>query len=203
MQPAASIAVRLIQMPWGRTTLLLNRVIAIVVATLILPLWANADDAIPIGTKSACMKGPLAEFGQYIGNWKIEDATLNRDGSGWSAGAGARWNFVCIGEGSAIQDFWMPNDGPVGTNLRTYNAESGSWDIAWTIKGMNGFAHIEAKTIGNGNIEMRHKTQIPDPVRKITFYPASADSWNWKLEISTDEGENWTEIYRIKASRMP
>lgn len=162
---------------------------------------AAQDDSIPVGSKDACMQGPLAEFGQYIGDWDIEDSQLSQDGSGWTPGAGARWNFICLGDGTAIQDFWLPNGGPVGTNLRTYNAETESWDIAWAVKGLPGFAHIQAESDENGNIVMMYKSPIPDPPRKITFFPADADGWNWKLEISADGGGKWTEVYRIKASR--
>lgn len=158
-------------------------------------------ESIPTGSPDACMDGPLAQFGQYIGDWDIEDSRLSQDGSGWTPGAGARWNFVCLGNGTAIQDFWLPNGGPVGTNLRTYNATTASWDIAWAIKGQPGFAHIQAEKSGNGNIVMMYKSPIPDPLRKITFFPAHADGWNWTLEISSDGGEKWTEVYRIKASR--
>ena len=100
---------------------------------------AAGGQAIPVSDKEACMAGPLAEFGRYIGNWKIEDSSLSRESGEWEAGAGAHWNFVCIG-GAAIQDFWLPADGKVGTNLRTWNQETESWDIAWTITGMPGFA---------------------------------------------------------------
>ena len=159
--------------------------------------------SVPLGDKSACMQGPMAEFGQYIGDWDIEDEQLSQDGSEWSPGAGAKWNFVCVGEGTAVQDFWIPNDGPVGTNLRTYNKAAESWDIAWTIKGMPGpgFAHITAKKQDDGRIVMRYVAPVPDPLRRITFFPATADGWDWKLEMSTDGGENWTDVYRIKARR--
>ncbi|MGI9262318.1 MAG: hypothetical protein ACR2QR_09805 [Woeseiaceae bacterium] len=162
---------------------------------------AGQDDSIPTGNQDACMEGPLAEFGQYIGDWDIEDSQLSPDGSGWKPGAGARWNFVCLGDGTAIQDFWLPNGGPVGTNLRTYNAETASWEIAWAVKGLPGFAHIQAKMDENGNVVMRYKSPIPDPLRKITFFPADANGWNWTLELSSDGGKKWTEVYRIKASR--
>ena len=125
-------------------------------AILMAMLFAGAAGAqsIPLGAKSACMEGPMAEFGQYIGDWDITDTQLSQDGSEWTDGAGAKWNFVCIGEGTAVQDFWIPNDGPVGTNLRTYNMQSESWDIAWAIKGMPGpgFAHITAKATDDGRI---------------------------------------------------
>jgi len=176
--------------------------LTIAVAALLISMSSYAgDDSIPVGEKSACMEGPLAQFGQYIGDWDIEDAQLSQDGSGWAPGAGARWNFVCLGEGTAIQDFWMPNDGPVGTNLRTWNPDTEAWDVAWATKGLSGFAHIQAEMNAEGNIVMRYKSPIPDPLRRITFFPANAKGWHWKLEISSDEGQNWTEVYRIKATR--
>ena len=52
-----------------------------------------------------CMAGPIAQFGRYIGDWNIADETLSReDGKTWIPGKGARWNFTCLGNGTAIQD---------------------------------------------------------------------------------------------------
>jgi hypothetical protein len=139
---------------------------ALALATLLFTVSALAqEESVPIGDKGACMEGPLAEFGQCIGDWHIEDSQLSQDGSEWTPGAGAQWSFVCLGNGTAIQDFWMPKDGPVGTNLRTWNRDTESWDIAWIIKGMAGFAHIQAKMGDNGNIVMRCKSLLPDPLR--------------------------------------
>lgn len=156
---------------------------------------------IPMGETAGCMEGPMAQFGRYIGDWDIADSTLAKDGSGWSDGAGARWDFVCIGDGAAIQDFWIPNGGPVGTNLRTYNPETESWDIAWAVKVQPGFAHITATQNDAGNIVMRYKSPVQDPPRRITFYPPDENGWNWTLEFSFDKGESWTEVYRIRATR--
>jgi len=178
------------------------RSIAVVVTLLALfPVSAQeSHSSIPLGKAESCMQGPLAEFGQYIGDWDIHDSQLSKDGSEWTDGAGARWNFVCIGDGTAVQDFWIPNDGPVGTNLRTYNSETESWDIAWTIKGVPGLVHIGAKKDAQGNIVMQHISPIPTPLRRITFFPADADGWKWMLEMSTDDGESWFEVYRISAT---
>lgn len=91
----------------------------------------------------------------------------------------------------AVQDFWIPGDGNVGTNLRTWNPDSGSWDIAWAIDTLAGFAHIEAKQQDDGNIVMMYKSPIPDPLRRITFFPPDEDGWDSQLEYSRDGGETW------------
>ena len=70
--------------------------------------------SLPAAAENACMDGPIAQFGRYVGDWKIEDESLARDGSGWSDGKGARWVFECIGDGTAVQDYWMPNGGGYG-----------------------------------------------------------------------------------------
>lgn len=142
----------------------------------------------------------MAQFGRYIGDWRIEDQQLRSDGSGWDPGAGARWIFTCVGNGMAVQDFWIPGDGNVGTNLRTWNPDSGSWDIAWAIDTLAGFAHIEAKQQEDGNIVMLYKSPIPDPLRHITFFPPDEDGWDWQLEYSRDGGEIWRVVYRIRAT---
>lgn len=170
-------------------------------ATLFLSTAAYAgQSALPFESRAGCNEGPLAQFGQYIGDWKIEDSRLSRETGEWEPGTGARWIFACLGDGSAIQDFWLPPGGPVGTNLRTYNDKTESWDVAWAIKGVPGFAHIVAKQAETGEIVMEYKSPLQDPPRRITFYPPDADGWRWKLELSFDGGDNWTEVYRINAT---
>ena len=159
------------------------------------------DDGLPFGNTEACMEGPLAQFGQYIGDWKIEDSSLAQDGSGWSEGQGARWIFTCLGNGTAIQDFWLPANGAVGTNLRTYDPEAGTWEIAWSVDQLPGFSHIRAELNEEGNIVMHYVDPIPTPLRRITFFPADESGWKWKLELSNDDGANWFEVYRITATR--
>ena len=168
----------------------------------------NASAGNPVSEASlfsenaGCLEGPMRQFGAYIGNWNIKDSQLQDDGVTWKEGAGARWDFVCLGNGTAIQDFWMPNDGGVGTNLRTYNKNTESWDIAWTFTGMAGFAHIGAKQDAGGDIVMKYISPLQSPPRRITFFPPEANSWKWKMEFSFDEGASWTEVYRIEATRL-
>ena len=162
-------------------------------------LYAEAVETL-FAESDGCMQGPLAQFGKYVGDWKIEDSTLSQDGSGWSAGPGARWIFSCLGNGTAIQDFWLPPDGKVGTNLRTYHPGTGTWEVAWAITSSPGFSHIRAEQDEGGNIVMHYVAPIPSPLRRITFFPPDDEGWNWVLEFSQDNGDSWTEVYRIRAT---
>ena len=156
---------------------------------------------LPFDSQAGCNEGALAQFGQYIGDWRIEDSGKSRETGEWEPGDGARWIFECLGDGTAIQDFWIPNGGPVGTNLRAWNTTTESWDIAWAIKGIpHGFTHIQANEDESGNIVMSYKSPGPSPNRRITFFPPDENGWNWKMEFSNDGGETWFDVYRIKAT---
>jgi hypothetical protein len=177
-----------------------SRALTFIVGLFLASIVIADDDGLPFGNTEACMEGPLAQFGQYIGDWKIEDSTLAKDGSGWTDGAGARWIFTCLGNGTAIQDFWFPANGAVGTNLRTYKPDTGDWEIVWAVDKQSGLSHIHAEQDETGNIVMHVLKPKPSPLRRITFFPADESGWKWKLEFSNDEGETWLEVYRISAT---
>ncbi len=155
---------------------------------------------------AGCKSGPVAQFGRYLGDWNIADEALSPDGKTWSPGAGARWNFTCVGNGIAIQDFWMPNptsanpEPGVGTNLRMYEPETGDWNVAWTATKTPGFSHIRAKQDEAGNIVMLYVAPKPNPPRRITFFTQTEAGWNWMLELSYDGEQTWTPVYKIVAT---
>ena len=172
--------------------------------------WAqpggNDPDSVLMNDDAGCRTGPVGQFGRYIGDWIIEDQGLQQDGTTWLPGNGARWNFRCVGNGIAVQDFWIPNGaegGPppgVGTNLRIYDPAAERWDIAWTATGSPGFAHIRAEQDESGNIVMHWVSPEQNPPRRITFFPPTAQGWDWVMEMSMDGGEAWRAVYKIKAT---
>lgn len=155
--------------------------------------------AAPAIAENDCMEGPMAQFGRYIGDWKIIDETLARDGSKWSPGKGARWRFECVGNGTAVQDFWMPKGGGFGTNLRTYNPDTESWEIVWAANNLKGLSHISAKQNENGDIVMDILKPVQNPPRRIIFYAPDDEGWSWAQQWSLDGGETWFDVYRIRA----
>lgn len=169
-------------------------------AILLVLFATHATAAVPITDKEACMDGPVAQFGRYIGEWQITDEQLQQDGSTWAPGNAERWDFYCVGNGVAVQDFWRPKGGNIGTNLRTFNPASEEWEIAWSATGSPGISLITAKLQDDGRIVMHYKSPVPTPLRRITFFPPDANGWRWTLELSNDEGESWFEVYRIQAT---
>ncbi|GAB5487907.1 MAG: hypothetical protein Pars2KO_14770 [Parasphingorhabdus sp.] len=160
----------------------------------------NPPASIGMDKNKGCLIGPMKQFGRYLGDWDIADEQLQQDGKTWQPGKGARWNFTCLGNGTAIQDFWMPNGGGFGTNLRMYNKDTESWDIAWSNNITPAMAHISAREDSAGNIVMRYVSPQQSPARRITFFPPTDTGWNWKLEISSNGEKTWREVYRIKAT---
>lgn len=154
----------------------------------------------PARADNACMEGPMAQFGRYVGDWKIDDESLARDGSGWGPGKGARWIFDCIGDGTAVQDYWMPNGGGYGTNLRTYNPDTGAWEIVWAAQALNGLMHISAQQDDDGNIVMDILRPEQDPPRRIIFFAPDENGWSWVQQWSFDGRKTWTDVYRITAT---
>jgi hypothetical protein len=147
-----------------------------------------------------CMDGPMAQFGRYVGDWKIDDESFSRDTGEWQSGVGHRWVFQCIGDGTAVQDFWYPDDGGFGTNLRTYNKETESWEIVWAATSTNGLMHISAEQIADGSIVRNILSPSQEPPRRIIFYPPDKNGWNWTQQWSFDTGETWIDVYRIRAT---
>ena len=173
---------------------------AIATAILAVGFAQAGEPPVLFGDKSACMEGPVAQFGRYVGDWKISDESFAQDGSGWGPGTGARWIFSCVGDGIAVRDFWMPNAGGFGTNLRTYNPDTGNWEIVWTATKLNGLMHISARQNDDGDIVMDILKPVQDPPRRIIFFEPDENGWNWVMQMSFDAGESWTDVYRIKAT---
>lgn len=173
-----------------------------------LAVTAQADDLsvkdVLMDDTGGCLTGPTEQFGRYIGDWNIEDEGLQQDGVTWQPGNGARWLFTCVGNGIAVQDFWMPNgtDGTpaprVGTNLRIYDPKKEQWDIVWTATNAPGTMQISAKETDAGAILMNIISPTQTPPRRITFLPPTEAGWNWVMEIQ--QGEAWTPVYKIKAT---
>jgi len=174
-----------------------------VVVTCLCGLPAVAEVPAVSGDAAACLEGPMAQFGRYVGDWKITDEQIKSDGSGWEPQQGARWVFECLKNGIAVQDYWHAAGGGFGTNLRTYNPDTGAWEIVWAAGNLNGLMHITASEDANGDIVMDIlKPETPQP-RRIIFFQPDEDGWNWVQQWSFDDGETWTDVYRIRATPWP
>lgn len=172
------------------------------------PPSGDVLDDLLLDHPSACLNGPVAQFGRYVGDWDIAEQSISPDGKTWVKGNGARWKFVCIGGGKAVQDYWIPNHpngeeflAGFGSNFRVYDPQKNTWDTVWAGPGGPSFTHMSGQQNAEGNIVMQWVSPVQDPPRRITFFTPTEEGWNWLLELSYDQGQTWQAIYKIKATK--
>jgi hypothetical protein len=151
--------------------------------------------------KNVTMQNTL--FNQLIGNWEIQDWSLDEKGN-WQPSQGADWNWYKILDGNAIQDDWISPSMDVktekrqfGTNIRIYNPKKSQWEMAWmasTGQKLDTFTAIEdsKKVVMSGFYAGANS--------KITFFNIKENSFDWKLELEQAD-KSWLEVYRIKGSK--
>jgi len=171
------------------------------------PPTGDALEDLLLDHPSACLNGPVAQFGRYVGDWDIAEQTISQDGKTWTKGNGARWKFACIGGGKAVQDYWIPKHpngdaflAGFGSNFRVYDPGNKTWDTVWAGPGGPSFTHISGKQNAEGNIVMQWVSPVQDPPRRITFFTPTTEGWDWLLEMSYDAGKTWQSVYKIKAT---
>lgn len=170
----------------------------IIILLLILSLSAHSSETETTASKVITMENTL--FNKMIGQWKIKDWSLNKEGK-WQEANGADWSFYKILNGNAIQDDWISPSMDVktdkrqfGTNIRIYNPKKAQWEMAWmasTGQKLDTFTAVEYKdkVVMSGFYAGANS--------KITFYNMTSQSFEWKLELEQKD-KTWLEVYRIK-----
>ncbi|TQV73648.1 hypothetical protein FLL45_12300 [Aliikangiella marina] len=153
----------------------------------------------------------LGLFSGLIGQWSIDDYSLNAKGE-WQPAGGADWHFYPILNGTAIQDDWispsMSKPAPAqgrqfGTNIRIYNQKEKRWHMAWianTGQKVESFKAIEQ----DGKIIMLGHYQGANT--RITFFDINQNSFSWMMErethANTKDKKIWQTIYKIQGTRV-
>ena len=152
----------------------------------------------------------LTQFGQFQGVWKCTSQNRQPDGS-WKQRPGvATWTWYYVLDGHAVQDLWEPDreanpKAAVGTNLRTYDAETDTWHMVWTTATEPVFATFRAGAT-NGNLVMfgeRAATRaFSAHLARITFHNISDEHFDWKYEASSARSSHqWQEVSRLSCDR--
>ena len=169
----------------------------------------DGNNTAPVKLSKAETSSPLGLFEPLLGNWRIKDFQLDKNGK-WQPAGGADWNFYSILNGAAIQDDWIapsltqpePKRGrQFGTNIRIYNPDKKQWQMAWianTGKKVETFKAVEkeGQIIMDGNYNGTNT--------RITFYDISSKNFSWKMEQENkgEKGTTWKVVYKIEGTKV-
>lgn len=153
----------------------------------------------------------VMQFGQLVGHWSCTNEVRQQDGSYKPIPGAATWSWYYILEGFAVQDVWLPDrqsnaQAPMGTNIRTYDADNGWWDVVWSTQQAPAFERYRA-SYRNGEIHMFAERpafgSFPRHLMHVTFHNISADHFDWRYEASgLTDGQNWQETSRLACDRQ-
>ena len=148
------------------------------------------------------LKEKLMLFGQFIGDWEIEDRYTKADGT--VVNMKGEVHFRWILDGKAIQDVWMgcPEGSQkiiiFGTTIRFYNPKIDAWHSTWISPIKNIVQTFIARKV-NEDIILEGKTEEGNPLKWI-FSQITPNSFRWHSEETQDKGQTWkiTEEMQIR-----
>lgn len=147
-------------------------------------------------------------FGQFIGSWDIEVATLEPDGS-WRQEQG-EWHFGWILEGRALQDVWItperghrqPEGVPpeeYGAAIRFYDRTGDHWRSVWIGPILGKLRTFDVQVNGD-EIELVGTDDRGMPMHWV-FSDITNRAFRWRSQITEDDGESWRIVQTMKAKR--
>jgi hypothetical protein len=149
----------------------------------------------------------LALFGQFVGSWDLDATFIDDEVETRTTG---EWHFDWVLHGRALQDVLIfpalasskiaiTSDHRLGTSLRFYDAEAGTWRVVWINPSSNTMykltgGQVEDEIILNGDPLDGEPTQW-------IFSDISESSFDWRGLVSDDDRKTWTLIQKMHARR--
>lgn len=146
----------------------------------------------------------LALFGQFVGDWAIEECrTLQEDGS-WTTDRGeVHWRWILGGR--AVQDVWTTIEEstgrsiPIGTTVRFYDPKLGAWRSIW-ISPVNGTVRVFVGRPVGSEIVLEGENARGNPIRWI-FSEIAAGSFRWRAEELRHPPSGWVVYEEMRIRR--
>jgi hypothetical protein len=176
-----------------------------------------------LGTQHERAPAQTRQFGRLVGVWDVEMEIRRRDGS-WDGAWPGVWAWKYSIDGFAVQDLFCqsadrlpPYLGPLGrdyllTAIRIYDARAGRWNVAWMANGAGAtpggagatpgadFGTFEATQDGERLVmTSREPSSMGD--QRIVFSGFAEGSFLWESEFSSDGGQTWQTVMRVRARR--
>jgi hypothetical protein len=149
------------------------------------------------------LKEKLALFGQFVGDWEMEDRYLKDDGT-WAVGKGGiHWRWIL--EGRGLQDTFTEIDQktgeefPWGTTVRFYDPKIDAWRSTWNSPRQGAVKTFIGRKVADQIVLER--TTEEGHLMKWIFSNIKRDSFRWHSEVSRDNGKTWTLTEEMNVRR--
>lgn len=143
-------------------------------------------------------KDKLMLFGQFVGDWEIVECNaIQEDGSIITTKGELHWGWIL--NGRAVQDIWIGAP-DMGTTVRFYDPEIDAWHSVW----MTPTQGVVRNFIGR-KVEDEIVLETRDTNNKLIhwiFYDISPETFRWRAEESTNDGETWIKTEEMFIRRI-
>lgn len=137
-------------------------------------------------------------FDFWVGNWDIE--WIGKDNQIMKGTN----SIVKILDGTVFQEnFEHLASGFKGTSISVYNKKKNEWHQAWA-DNQGGYYDFIGEIDGNKRIFKTIPKEINGKIviQRMVFYNITPTSIAWDWESSTENGENWKLLWRIKYKKV-
>ena len=137
------------------------------------------------------------QFQFLVGSWDCKTRFLS--GPGQYVEGRATWTGRFILDGWAIQDDWVSQQAGGGafhgTNIRSFNPQTGKWDNRWLPQGTLQWKYYESEMVGDTMVMTGGGGTHSQGsyIERNTFYEIGERSWKWRKDWSYDQGKTWVE----------
>lgn len=151
-------------------------------------------------------RGPLMLFGQFVGDWKIEECRILEADGEWRDLIGElHWRWIL--RGRAVQDVWTLFDRATGklfyegTTVRLYVPVTGTWASTWISTGRPRARLFVGRPIG-GEIVLDELVEARAPQERWIFFDVTKDSFRWRAEDRPTTDSKWTLTEEMRIRRI-
>ena len=151
----------------------------------------------------------MQQMAWFIGEWEVVSRFLNKEGEWIEEHLRAEHSYV-LGGHTIFEHF----GGPVfqmpfeGWSLRKYNTTEKRWEQRWVDVSAGGFADwtghwdADSKTFtGYANRTLDEEGKPKETAVREVFSDISAQSFAWRFERTTDNGQSWTVSWTLDYTR--
>lgn len=167
---------------------------------------SNNKSVMATPSKPASENLSLGMLAGLIGNWEVKDWQLNQNGE-WHRQVGASWSFYAIQGNTAIRDEWQSNVSATqsapgfGSQLRVYNPWTKTWSAAWLSSRARNLEFYSGTEIDNEVLFVSRPNE-KGRITRVVFSELKKNSFNWKMQWSSNASETWTTVYKLQATRI-